>query len=132
MEASSNARQHRRARILVVDDEPMVLKVMHRILSDRHDVTTSESAEEALALVRAGSDYELVVCDLMMPEMSGAEFFEELERFHPALAARVVFLSGGALTPSTRGLLSRVPNLRLEKPFDLKQIRALIDELTRG
>lgn len=67
----------------------------------------------------------------MMPEMTGADFFEELRRRHPAHAQRVVFLTGGAFTPSTRAFLDGVANQRIEKPFDAKRLRALLRDRLR-
>jgi PAS domain S-box-containing protein len=70
--------------------------------------------------------FQIIFCDLMMPEMSGMEFHAELERRFPDLACRVVFISGGAFTPAAHGYLDRVPNERLGKPFRPEEIRALV------
>jgi nitrogen-specific signal transduction histidine kinase/ActR/RegA family two-component response regulator len=114
-----------RARILVVDDEPLVGKVLRRTLAD-HDVTTVESGAAALARLSAGERYDLVLCDLLMPEMSGMDLFRELAARHTPLARRVVFLTGGAFTPAAREFLERERVECVEKPFELEALRAVI------
>ncbi len=111
--------------VLVVDDEPAIGRIFQRILS-AHDVTTVTTATDALALLDAGEHYHIIFSDLLMPEMSGMEFYVELAARHPATAARVVFISGGAFTPSAHTFLERVPNVVLDKPFDPAAVRDLV------
>ena len=73
----------------------------------------------------------VIFSGLMMPEMTGMELHAEVVRLHPKAAARMVFLTGGAFTPSATEFLDRVPNERLDKPFDPKRIRALVQEYQR-
>lgn len=70
----------------------------------------------------------MILCDLMMPDMSGVDVFEELQRTAPDHARRVVFLTGGAFTPATRRFLDEVKNLRIGKPFDGAELRALVND----
>ena len=63
--------------------------------------------------------------------MTGAHFYEQLLAQSPALAARIVFLTGGVFTPETREFLDRVPNARLEKPFESQTLKALVNERLR-
>ena len=63
----------------------------------------------------------------MMPEMSGVDFHSELASQEPELAARVIFLTGGAFTVRAREFLDRVPNARLDKPFDSECLRAMVN-----
>jgi signal transduction histidine kinase/CheY-like chemotaxis protein len=114
-----------RGRILVVDDEPLVGTVLQRTLSSEHDVTVVTTARAALEHLGAGS-YDLVLSDLLMPEMSGMELYDALSRRDPALARKVVFLTGGAFTPAARAFLEREPVLCVEKPFELEAIRAVL------
>ncbi len=116
-----------RGRILVVDDEPLVARALLRILAPHHDVVTRTSAREALADVQGGSEpFDLLLCDLMMPDMTGMELHARVREVAPALADRIVFLTGGAFTPSAREFLARVPNPRIEKPFEPDALRALV------
>lgn len=117
-----------RAAVLVVDDEPAVGRALNRSLRD-HAVTSVTTASEALSLLEAGERFDVIFCDLMMPEMSAEDFYGELARGFPGVVDKVIFVSGGAFTASARAFLERVPNEFLEKPFDLQRIREL---LSRG
>jgi CheY-like chemotaxis protein len=79
-----------------------------------------------LELLRAGERYDVLLCDLMMPEMSGIDLFEAIEALDHAQARRVIFLTGGAFTPRAQEFMARVPNTRLEKPFDIDELMHLI------
>ncbi|HYO55905.1 hybrid sensor histidine kinase/response regulator [Archangium sp.] len=116
-------------RVLVVDDEPLVGASAKRILQSLCDVVVVTSSREALALVEAGQRFDLVVCDLMMPHMTGMELHEELSRRAPEVAARMLFLSGGAFTPEAQRFLSE--RRWLEKPFDNDALRACVSEWLR-
>lgn len=113
------------AEILVVDDEPAIGTIVCKVLKG-HDVTAVTGARDALSLLDGGRRFDVILCDLMMPEMSGMDFHSELDRRFPDLARRVVFISGGAFTPAAHAYLDAVPNERLAKPFHPEQIRALV------
>ncbi|MDZ7826343.1 MAG: response regulator [Gammaproteobacteria bacterium] len=115
----------RGAGVLVVDDEPAIGSILGKVLKE-HDVTAVTAARDALQLLEAGRCFDVILCDLMMPEMSGMEFHAELERRFPELARRVVFISGGAFTPSAHADLDQVPNELLAKPFRPDEVRALV------
>lgn len=114
-----------RRRVLVVDDEPVVGKSLRRLLPE-HDLALVTSAAEALSALEADPDYDVVLCDLMMPETSGVELFRVLEARFPALARRVVFITGGAFTPEASAFLRTAGTPVLEKPFDLGKLRAVV------
>jgi PAS domain S-box-containing protein len=122
------AKKTARASVLVLDDEVLVAGVLARMLSE-HDVSVVTKAREALALIEQGKHFDVIFSDLMMPEMSGMEFYAELSRRHPGTTRRVVFVTGGAFTPAAREFLDQVPNPRLDKPFNAAQLRALVQEL---
>lgn len=122
---SSYPRATRRAKVLLVDDEVLIGQALARALRE-HDVTVSHSAERALELLD-GSDFDLVLCDVAMPEMLGTELFELVEAERPELASRFVFLSGGAFSGQAQAILDRVPNLKLTKPLNIGMILSLID-----
>ena len=116
----------RRARLMVVDDEPLVGAVIERTLGDRLDVVAVADPRDALELLARGERFDLILSDLLMPGMTGMELHEEVRRLSPDLAARMVFLSGGAFTPATREFLARPGMECIEKPFDLETIRAAV------
>jgi CheY-like chemotaxis protein/anti-sigma regulatory factor (Ser/Thr protein kinase) len=118
----------RRGRILIVDDDEMVGKVLQRLFKPEHDVTAFASAEVALERLIAGERFDVILCDLMMPIVTGMDLYEKLSAVVPDQAARIVFMTGGAFTPRSRAFLSEVTNLRVEKPFDSQRLRGLVNE----
>jgi len=118
----------RRARVLIVDDERSVGATLVRAFR-AHDATAVSSAREALALIEGGATYDVVFSDLMMPQMSGMEFFEVLRSRHPRLAERVVFMTGGAFTDAARRFLETIPNERIDKPFDIDVVRRTLQRV---
>jgi CheY-like chemotaxis protein len=115
-------------RVLVVDDERMILRIVSRILSPAHEVVVTTSAREALALLKSGERFDVILSDLMLPDMTGMDLYGELAATAPEVAASVIFLTGGALTLQTREFLDTVPNRYLEKPFDPKELEMLVRE----
>jgi PAS domain S-box-containing protein len=122
----------RRGRILVVDDEPMIGMAIRRTLQREHEVVTLTSAREAQERLTGGEHFDVILCDLMMPEMSGMELHQALASHSPGLAGRMVFLTGGAFTASARAFLDLVPNPRVEKPFSSQALRGLVQSLLAG
>jgi len=113
------------ADVLVIDDEPMVGRAITRMLTPPHRVVAVCSAAEGLAALAAGR-FDAILCDLMMPEMTGMALHEKLLAESPELAARMIFLTGGAFTRAASEFLGRVPNARLEKPFTPAQLRVAV------
>jgi CheY-like chemotaxis protein len=118
----------RRGRVLLVDDDAMLGQAVGRSLSGFHDVKVLSSAQEALDYIVGGQRFDVILCDVMMPVVTGMDFYDELHQSVPEQAARIVFLTGGAFTVGAREFLDRVPNVRMEKPFDVKNLRALVNE----
>lgn len=115
-----------KARILVVDDEDMIGVILRRVLK-AHDVTVLTSAKDALARIEAGARFDAIICDLMMPVMNGIEFHQALSRQFPDQIKALIFLTGGAFTRETGAFLASIPNIQIEKPFDAKRLRALVE-----
>jgi CheY-like chemotaxis protein len=118
----------KRGRLLVVDDEPLVCTALGRTLRPHHDVTLSTRAQEALERIEAGERFDVVFCDLMMPGMSGMEFYSALQERYPEQARCVVFLTGGAVTQQARAFLETVPSPHIEKPFAGRELLSLVQE----
>lgn len=119
----------RMGRVLVVDDEPTMHATIRRILAHDHEVEAVSKAVEALALFRSGARFDVVLCDVMMPQTTGVELYRTLADIDPEQAARVVFMTGGAFTQTAREFLDTSSNRRIEKPFQVEGLRALIDEI---
>jgi signal transduction histidine kinase len=125
-EAPAEVAPTARRRILVVDDEPIVCFSLERLLSKEGDVVAVTSARHALACIEAGARFDVILCDVMMPEMDGAAMYAELRKLVPAQAERMVFVTGGAFTARTRDFLASVPNPRMGKPFDVDALLTLV------
>ncbi|HEY6562337.1 MAG TPA: response regulator [Polyangiaceae bacterium] len=124
----SSAASERRGRVLVIDDDELVLRAVSRILKE-HEVVCASSAPEALALLKHGQPFDIIFSDLVMPTMTGMEFYEQLLHSQPDDARRVVFLSGGSVDPKIDDFLAAVPNPRMEKPFDVRRLKDMVQEL---
>jgi len=102
---------------------------LQRLLGGEHEVTTVPDGTDALELLSRGKRYDVILCDLMMPNMTGMEFYEELLRLRPEMTERVVFLTGAVMTAKVATFLDTVPNRRVHKPFEVNKLRALVQEL---
>jgi CheY-like chemotaxis protein len=111
------------SRILIVDDEPMIASLLRRLIGKEHEVVIVLSGSEAKSRLQAGERFDAIMCDLMMPGMGGVDLHAELMQFVPDQAGRMIFMTGGAFTDATRSFLDRVPNPRVDKPFDVAVVR---------
>ena len=114
--------------VLVVDDEPLMANALARTLAREHDVVTLGQAADALARIVGGERYDIILCDLMMPHMTGMDLHAELVKAVPEQAERMIFMTGGAFTPTARAFLDSTPNQRIEKPFDPLMLSGLIQD----
>jgi signal transduction histidine kinase/CheY-like chemotaxis protein len=121
-----------RGRVIVIDDEPLVLAAVRRLLEDEHDVIVETSAEAALELLLGDHRFDVVLCDLMMPGMRGDEMFAALQARLPDMSPRVLFMSGGAVTDTVSAFAATHADAVVEKPLDatalLARVRVLVDD----
>ncbi len=118
-----------RARILVIDDEPTLAKVLVRQLGKRHDVRAVTSGREALTLLQSGDQFDVILSDLLMPDVTGMDLHDEVAKLYPGLEHRIVFMTGGAFTPRAREFVAQAPNHFLEKPIDFPALTAALREV---
>ena len=114
-----------RWRVLVIDDESLMRVALVRILDAQHDVLSAASGEEALALI-ASLPFDVILCDVMMPGMSGIDFYRRLAVTDPVLAAHVVFMSGGIMGATAADDLDGLSNPRLAKPFSVDRVLEVV------
>lgn len=119
-----------RRRVLVVDDEPFVARSIRDSLG-RYDIDIASGGREAIALIDAGP-YDAIVCDVMMPGMSGQDLYEELTSRRRGEEARIVFITGGAYTADAASFVAKVKNPCVEKPFDMSALVAAIEDVARA
>jgi len=115
----------RRARVMVIDDDPLLGASLRRTLSQDFEVLVLKTGRAALDVLRTET-FDLVLCDVMMPEMTGMELYEHLEAERPELAERCVFMSGGTASPAVRAFLERMGTRRFQKPVDTGWLRSLL------
>jgi PAS domain S-box-containing protein len=116
-------------RVLVIDDEPLIGSMVERILSPACRVASVTRAREALVRLEAGEKFDVILCDLMMPEMTGMAFHEALSKAALFDPKRVIFVSGGAFTAPIQEFLDRTANPQIDKPFDAAALRRLVDKV---
>jgi PAS domain S-box-containing protein len=124
-----SAREHA-ARVLIVDDEPAILRALSRVLSG-YQVTRALSGKEAVAHIEQSGPFDVVFCDVMMPELSGIDVYERAKQVCPGQEQRIVFITGGAFTEQAAAFIDSIDNPKLGKPFDGGEVRALVKALTR-
>ncbi|WP_342381108.1 hybrid sensor histidine kinase/response regulator [Myxococcus stipitatus] len=112
-------------RVLVVDDEPRVLDLMKRLLRG-HELITVANGREALEYLSKDKSFDVILCDLMMPELTGMDVYHAVQKTWPGLHERIVFISGGAFTPETKRFLQDVRNPVLAKPFEAQSLRDVV------
>ncbi|HYQ14541.1 MAG TPA: hybrid sensor histidine kinase/response regulator, partial [Polyangiaceae bacterium] len=116
-------------KVLVIDDEPMIRKLVGRLLGGHYRVTSVESVRAALAELNHSTDYDAILCDLMMPGESGMDLFGVLRRLYPDLLERTAFITGGAVTPDTRKFLETASRPVLNKPFNAQTLNGFVQQL---
>ncbi len=116
----------RRPKILIVDDEPMLARAIRYGLYE-FDFHIVQDGEEALGVLET-SEFEAVISDLQMPGMSGLALHHAIAERWPALARRVIFITGGVQCGSNRTSLDSLSNRCIDKPFELDVLREAIAE----
>jgi PAS domain S-box-containing protein len=122
-------REHKlpRARLLVIDDEPNIGRSFVRSLPE-HDVSVVDSGREGIRLLDRGERFDLIFCDVMMPDLTGRDVYEQIAERHANMINRIVFMTGGAFTERASQFVERVNARRIDKPFDIATIRTVLRE----
>lgn len=116
-------------RLLVIDDEPLVISMLTRLLRRRYDITTTTSGVEGLRLA-CSEPWDAILCDVMLPELSGPQLLQRLEAEGRPVAAKVGFMTGGAFGSEASSYLERLGRDGwLAKPFGLAQLEAFVERL---
>jgi CheY-like chemotaxis protein len=116
-------------RVLVIDDDPVVGRAIQRVLHGFH-VTFAQSATGALGRILGGAEFRAVICDVMMPGVTGLQFHGQLVRDAPELARRTVFVSG-ACSAELEAYVRREQVRWVQKPFTRTELRAAVDAACR-
>ena len=119
------------ARIVVIDDETQ-LGMMLRAVLKPHEVVLATSGREGLELLLAGPPPDLILCDMMMPDVSGVGVYEALRRDRPELCDRFVFMTGAVFSEASLQFVAGPEAHRLQKPFGPGEVQQLLASLKRG
>lgn len=115
-----------RPRLLVIDDEPVVGDLLGRVLGEDMEVVVEHEAPRGLERLLEGESFDLVLCDLSMPVISGPQLFERVERHDPELARKMVFITGGSFDEDVDEFLEETTNTVLHKPFTSSELRRTV------
>lgn len=121
---------HTVRRVLVIDDAAALALLMVALLAN-DDVQVAESAEAGL-LALAEADFDVILCDVGLPGMSGLDLYRQLEVERPELVRRLAFITGGGFDPDTRRSLEEIAAPILRKPFQAPELRRLVDQMAGG
>jgi len=114
-------------KILVIDDEPTILLLLREFLvREGHEVETVDNCQDALERAKANR-YGLILCDVMMPGMSGSQLYHAVREEIPSLARSFIFITGDIIGEETRHFLSEAGLPSLTKPFDLVELKNTIN-----
>ena len=114
-------------RVLVVDDEPEIAQLLKEMLFD-FDVCIAENGQAAIDRWTS-EDFDIMVCDLMMPKVSGMDVYQAFQNAAPGEEQQILFITGGAFTPATRAFLESLEKPCLQKPFSPHELRQMVIEM---
>lgn len=129
VKAQTPERDRGRGRVLIIDDEPELLRSLDALIGDEHEVVTVSSGRQALELLRSDRGFDVILTDLMMADVTGMELYETVRTDYPGLEHQFVFMTGGAFTRGSSTLLATVSNRCLAKPFDADELLRTVGEL---
>ncbi len=124
--------QQKRGRVLVIDDEAEVAAVIQRSLEPTHEVVAVTTAAAGLQELMKAEPFDVVLCDLAMPGMSGTDLHRAVARERPALARRFIIITGGAVSGRMQGFLDAWDGPRLEKPFNQRELEGAVAAMMRA
>lgn len=116
------------SRVLIIDDEQPICFTLRALLSPPHDVVVATSAADALQRIDAGDIFDVIFCDIMMPEITGIKFHQIVSEKFPDIADRIVFMTGGISAPEVHKFLQTTNARCLEKPFTEAELEQAIAE----
>jgi len=124
--ARNAAQGARLPQVLVIDDEPLLGHTLRLGLRDSLDVSVETSGEKGLARVLGSESFELVLCDLSLPDKMGADIFRAISQHKPEMAARFILMTGGPVGEQARAFVDSYSGPLLNKPFVLSEVERLV------
>ncbi len=127
--STENSPPFEKFHLLVIDDEAPLLEAMQEILETNYFVKATTDAQIGLAMIEKGERFDCIICDLMLPQMNGMQFYEQLGILSPEHQRRVIFMTGGSFTQKTDVFLKKSEIVYCEKPMKLKELEKMIHKL---
>ena len=118
--------------MLVVDDEPRICDALARLLGGAHELRAVTSGRMALELLHAGERFDAILCDVMMPEMTGVQLHRAVAEVAPDQASRFAFMTGGVFSAEAGQLLGESGRMLVRKPFERDALLACLRALCEG
>jgi signal transduction histidine kinase len=118
-------------RLLIIDDDPVVRGSMRRILRMHHHVTIAGGGKQALEILSEDAEFDVILCDLAMPDLDGTDVYRQVARRHPAVAGRFIFLTSGISSPSTQRFIDNHGVPALQKPVAIKRLLDAVRRVAR-
>ncbi|MBN2529768.1 MAG: response regulator [Deltaproteobacteria bacterium] len=112
----------------MIDDEEGICRALQRLLY-QHEVITVKHGYDAKETVTENDNFDAILCDMMMPGVTGMDFHQWLANTYPHLASRVVFITGGAFTPVAQEYLNSSGVPCINKPFDSMELSKTVNEM---
>jgi len=119
-------------RVLIVDDDKEVLGMFHNIVSRKFEATSFNDSREALKAIASGQNFDCIVCDLMMPNLGGMEFFQKLKEVSPEHCKKIIYITGGSFTSVTDQFLRTPGIVFMEKPISFKDLLSAIEKIVQN
>ncbi len=116
-----------RARILIIDDEINIGRSFTRAFPE-HEIVCADGGREGIRRLDAGEHFDLIFCDVMMPDIGGRDVHAHIQALHPVMRSHIVFMTGGAFTEQASEFIQQLSARRIDKPFDIGTIRAVMRE----
>ncbi len=127
---ASEALASARLRLLIVDDEPALLRAHKRVFK-AHEVKTASSGNEAIALLSENPQFDVILSDIHMPDGDGIDLYRAIQKAHPHLLSRIIFLYGGAFSDRTANFLTAVDAPKFSKPLSNSRLREVVEKAGR-
>jgi len=121
-----------RLRVLVVDDDELLLRSLKRLLDGQFEIVPAKSASHALRLLAEDDRLDVILTDIVMPDESGVDLFDQLEVRFPRLAKRTIFISGGIRSEELRARIERTGRPFVAKPIEIRELARLVRAVERG
>ena len=119
-------------RVLIIEDEVVLAKWLARLLGKSFEVVLAHSGQDGIDTWIEQGPFDVVLCDLMLPVVTGMQIHKKLHSLSPGSEHRIVFMTGGAFTAAIEHFLENITNPRLEKPFDVPTLLATVERVAQS